>query len=120
MDTTNTKARDLQICNTIVQQLGGGRALAMVGATKLGDVAPTCMGTRIRLKGCRKANLLVIQLDESDTYIVRLVKRTGGKWSNKKMDVLPISEKTVVHHEGIYADQLRGLVERETGLYLSL
>lgn len=116
----DTKARDLEIANTILAQLGGSRALAMLGSKIHSDVAPTSMGIRIKIKGCRKANLLIIQLDADDTYHVRLVKRTGGRWSDKIMDVTPIKEKGVFSQEGVYVDSLRGVIEGATGLYLSL
>ena len=118
METNTTpaqQARDTEIATTILSQLPRLWA-AMVS----GKASATSMGVRIQFKGSRKANLWIIQLGGDDTYLVRLVKRTGGRWNSKRGVVTPVVEKTVYSCDGVYADQLRSTFEDETGLCLSL
>lgn len=94
------------IATTILAQLGGtGRLVTMIGAHNFIDRGK---GLSLSFRGCRKANRLIITLDESDTYTVEL-----GKFSR-------CSYTTVYEASGIYADGLRQVIENETGLYLSL
>lgn len=96
------------VAMTILRQLGGApRLSAMIGAKNflmLDDGVSFQFPNRLR----SKPNYCKVTLDPRDTYTVTLGRIKNGD--------LPKSQT----FEGIYADTLVGLIERETGLYLSL
>lgn len=96
---------DLTIAQEIANQLGS-QAFAMMGTTKkLGDTN----SLTINFKGCRKYNHVKIVLNSMDTYDLTFMKvslKTG------------ITSKDEVNN--IYNDQLKEIIEKHTGLYLSL
>lgn len=97
-----------QIAQTIINQLGRG-ALYMLGAKDLLDLGN---GLQFRIRGSRKANTIMIELDEgADLYHVRILKI--GRAPNYR-----ITE--VANVSGLFADQLRPVIEQNTGLYMSL
>jgi hypothetical protein len=108
METTNAAT----VADTILSQLGGaGRLRAMVGAK---DFFATCSGAGLQFSFTAKArkniNRVIVKLDPTDTYTVELWSiRRGG---------LAITK--VYESSDVYAESLRGIIERETGLYLSL
>jgi len=100
---------DMTIANTILAQLGGNKFIAMTGAKNLIGGAnylslqmPT---TRIARNGI---NCLRVTLTPADDYKVEFIKIRG------------MNIKTVSEFDGIYADMLRDLFTRETGLETSL
>jgi hypothetical protein len=99
---------DLTVANTIIQQLGGGRFQAMTGAhTFLGDA--NSVSFRLPLaKHPGAVNYVKITLTGRDDYDVEFYRIRGRK------------STLVSSTEGIYADQLREVFERATGLYTSL
>jgi hypothetical protein len=99
------ETRDLTVAQTILAQLGGHEFLAMTGARTLVG-SPDALS--FRLPATRGANAIRIVLNAMDTYTVTLARVHGTR-------------RTIIsEHEGIYSDQLRGLIERETGLATSL
>jgi hypothetical protein len=116
----SSQARNIEIANTILAQLGGRRAVAMLGATRPGDLAAAERELVLRFRGSRKANILKIRLDADDTYTLRLVKYTNGRWSDKRGEFTPTREKLVFEASGLYVENLRPVIETETGLFLSL
>lgn len=102
--------RNKYVAQTIVSQLGGsGRLKVMIGAKNF-----TCYQTEegnpylsFRFGACRKWNTVRIELTPSDLYRVTFYRI--GK-AVKESD--PI--------DNIYAEQLKDVIENETGLYLSL
>ena len=95
---------DLTVANIIAQQIGG-KAFYMLGTRyKVGDEK----SLRFDIRGCSKISHIRITLDPSDTYTVEFMK--VRKMSCKNVEIL---------HD-IYADQLHEIIERKTGLYLSL
>lgn len=96
-----------QIAETTLMQLGGyGRLKAMIGAEFFSyDDKGTLT---FKFKGCRKANYLEVVLDADDTYTMVFLKITNP------------TRKEVGKFSGLYCDQLQGIFENETGLYLSL
>jgi len=95
---------DMTVANTIRDQVGR-MALMMMGASMLsGDHR----SLQFRIKGSPKVNSIRIVLDPSDTYTVQFWRLRG------------INAKLVSEFNDIYAENLRGLIEKETGLYLSL
>jgi hypothetical protein len=99
---------ELTVANTILQQLGGGRALMMLGA---GQPVGDATSVMFAIKGSPlKVNKIRITLDPSDTYTVEFLR-----YSRKTLEV------TVTNYwDGVYAEDLRRVIESHTGLYLSL
>lgn len=96
------------IANTILEQLGGaGRVMAMTGA-KLFLAKDDGVSFRFPNPERARANHVEITLDPSDTYTVIFRKIAG----------LKVRELSSVSF--VYADQLRDLFTRETGLDLHL
>jgi hypothetical protein len=108
------KARALAVANTILEQLGGGRFVAMTGAKNL----TACdEGLRMKLPGTLtrdRINWLEVKLDPSDTYTLTFAcerKPRGKAWA----------ERTVIETvDMVYCDQLRDVFEQVTGLVTSL
>jgi hypothetical protein len=98
----------LQVAQTILQQLGGRRFVAMTGARHfLGG--ERMLSFRLPSYFARNGiNAVRITLDGSDTYTVEFSKLRGITFT-------PISK-----HEGIYCDGLQALFTAETGLATSL
>lgn len=100
--------------STLLRQMGGmGKLTAMIGASGFGrgttDGHPSLT---FKFKGSKKANVVTIILDPSDTYTLRFVKMGSAATAYK---VTPAGE-----FSGVYADALKPTFERFTGLYLSL
>lgn len=109
---TYTDEEKMEIANTIIRQMGGGRLRAMVGAC---DILALDAGVQFRFKGSKKANKVTIELTLMDTYNVTFYKI--GRLNKKTFD-MPI--EVVNKTEGAYEDMLIPLFEKTTGLYLSL
>jgi len=96
----------MNVAETILQQLGGtGALLAMVGAH---DFVGDDHGVQFAFRGSRKANKCRIILTADDLYTVEF-------WRIRGLDYVQVYEQ-----DGLYADVLRTVFERETGLRLSL
>ncbi len=101
-------AKDPQVAQTILDQLGGtGRLSAMLGAKNFIDYGDG-VGFKFPNKGRGKPNHIKIVLAPDDTYTVTFSRIHGYNF------------KTLKAFDGIYADGLRSLIERQTGLYLNL
>jgi hypothetical protein len=93
------------VANTILQQLGGaGRLRMMTGAYNFIDLKN---GLSFRLKNPR-ANYVKIMLNGMDLYDVEVGRIRGDQY------------KVVAEQSGLYFDQLKPFIEKNTGLYLSL
>lgn len=94
--------RNLEIAKTIRQQLGGHRLSVMTGAKSFVAIE---RGLQFRIgRNAKRVNVVRIVLDPSDTYTVSFlwVTRNGAQTRYEAKD--------------IYAEQLRELFERETGM----
>lgn len=91
---------------TIYQQLGGARFAQMTGAK--GFLSDSNSLSFKLPKNQSQANLVQIVLDPNDTYTVTFAKYRGDK-------ITVLKEINMV-----YADSLREIFERYTGLYTSL
>jgi hypothetical protein len=90
---------------TTIQQIGGNKALFMMGCKQIvSDEANNAI--TLRIKGS-KVKYVKITLNSMDTYDLSFY---SGRLMNLK-------ERAV---EGIYNDMMKETIERETGLYLSL
>lgn len=94
----------------IYNQLGGNRFTAMTGARlSHGNEGRTL---NCHIKGSRKYNFISITHNGLDLYDVKFIKFGGPKSGFRT-----IREK---EFKDIYNDMLKTLIEKETGLYLSL
>ena len=99
---------DMNIAQTIADQIGG-RAFVMMGTTQKVAVKE---GLQFNVgKNSKAINVIRIELEPSDTYRVRFYGRMSSKTFQRK-------EKG--DFSMVYVEDLRGLIERQTGLYLSL
>ncbi|CAB4143899.1 hypothetical protein UFOVP466_9 [uncultured Caudovirales phage] len=110
-----TTTSEIKPADIILQQLGGSRRLSvMVGAYDFySDNGGRTL--RFRFKGCPVANLCKVTLEASDTYTVKLEKL--GRMSRKTYTI-PVT--VAAEFDDVYAENLRGVIERATGLYLSM
>ena len=96
----------MNTATTIIKQLGGNRAMTMMGAKNILD-----NGNGVTFKIGRNAKgvtHITITLDPSDTYSVKMQAVRGA------------SVTTKYEADMIYCGSLASLIECETGLYLSL
>lgn len=104
------RAQRMQVAETIIQQLGGsGRLKAMAGCK---DFMSIENGVQFGIgRNVAGINKCIVRLTEADLYDVEfgVVRRVKGVPTYKVVD------KT----EGAYADMLKGLFERATGMYLT-
>jgi hypothetical protein len=100
---TNTGA----VAKTILQQLGGGAFVVMTGAHSFVFDA-SVVQLKFKAPATNGANCLRIELEPTDTYRVEFWKVRGAN----------AAKVTTV--DGVFAEDLRGLFERETGLRVSL
>lgn len=102
-------ATDLTVANTIAAQLGHslGRLAMMIGAKHFVG-SDNSLTFRFAARARNGSNTLRVTLDPSDTYTVEFLSLRGS------------SRKVKGSFSDIYAEDLKPLFERETGLYLSL
>lgn len=110
MKTETDQAQNLQVANTILEQLGGAQFVACTGATNLYGSSNSLSFSLQGGGGCRNGiNRVVVELMPSDTYAVKFYRfRRGSKLV------------TVEEHDDVYFDALQDVFERATGLYTSL
>jgi hypothetical protein len=99
---------DMTVSKTILEQLGGSRFVVMTGAkTFTGDT--NALSFRLPGTMCIKGiNYVKITLNAEDTYDILFLKLRGANFS------------TIADRKNIYAEQLRDVFTKETGLMLSL
>lgn len=99
---------DMTVANTIAQQIGH-RAFVMMGTRhKLGDD----LSLTFDIRGSRTVNKIRVRLNVLDLYDLTFwkVTRRNGEFKVKVVEEV----------EDIYFDGLRDVIERVTGLCLSL
>lgn len=94
----------MSVANQILNQLGGNKFIAMTGATCYSD-GNTLVS---KFKGSKVANIMYVTLNENDLYDVQICKFKG-------LDVNVISETL-----NVYAEMLKSIFEKETGLRASI
>lgn len=97
---------NLEVAQTILNQLGGNGRLAMMCGCKDFAGDSTSVQFKIGTNG-KRVTCCRIVLDPSDTYTVTFYSGRGVKM------------REAVSHSDVYADMLRHLFERETGMYLT-
>ena len=90
----------------VIQQLGGGRFIAMTGAKDF-FIGPKGVVFKIG-RNSKNVNYVRINLNSMDTYDVEFLQ------------VRKFKEKVKSEAKGIYADMLRDAFEQHTGLRTSL
>ena len=95
----------MTIAKTIADQLGN-MALRMMGAKNLlagSDYLQFKIG-----RNAKGVNLIRIILTPTDLYKIEFLR------------VSKVRRTTLAEHDGVYADMLHGIIEDETGMYLSM
>lgn len=117
-----TNEEKIVVASTIIRQMGGKNLLnLMVGAH---DIYATDKGVQFGFKGSKKANKVVIELNDLDLYDIKFYKipalRAGKNgFDIDKFNALVEKAKTPVETiEGSYNDMLIQVFEKVTGLYL--
>ena len=101
------KSENMQIAQTILEQLGGRQFLMMTGSTNLTAIDKG-LGMLIK-RNKSGANVFRVILDEgADLYDVEFVKSSPARYDMIK------------RIEGVYCDMLQDIFEEETGLYVTL
>jgi len=103
---------DKTVANEILNQLGGGRFIAMTGAKQFG-----CEDNRLMFKIGRNgtsANFVSITLNSMDTYDMVFERVSFSK------KTCEMKRKEIDRHEGIYNDMLQDMFTQTTGLYTSM
>lgn len=101
---------DMTVANTILEQLGGNKFIAMTGARNLTG-SDNSLSFRLPGAGgfCKQGiNAVKITLTAMDDYIVEALRIRGSK-------IAPVA-----YREGVYCDTLRETFETMTGLRTSL
>lgn len=104
----------MRVADIILQQLGGGRFIAMTGSKNfISD------GNTLRMslaKNSSEANRLWITLDGDDTYTMRFFRYTPSRFDTKTCTFT--EEVTEIKKiSGVYCDQLQDIFTSTTGLY---
>ena len=102
-----TKEERKQIADTILQQLGGGKFIAMTGAKNFAFGETGELTFRIG-RNSTQCNCVKVALDPSDTYTMTFIKIR--KYEAKEMKAI----------SGLYNDMLQSEFTSFTGLYTSL
>lgn len=108
-----TTARHVEVAQTIMAQIGRGNVNAlkvMTGAKNFMSHNEECgaLSFRIPMKTRNGANYMKVTLNASDTYTVEF----GRVWGHKYVQLAGGASD-------VYAEDLAGLFERETGLFVS-
>lgn len=98
-----------EVATTILNQLGGQRFVAMVGAKDMG-YSSNSISMKI-MRNAKKVTHVTITYDHAkDLYNIKF-----SNWNARKFDFTTLKEI-----EGVYCDQLKEIFESNTGLYTSL
>ncbi len=108
----------MSIAQTILEQLGGNKFIAMTGSRNFVSDGNTL---RMQLaKNCSKANRLYITLDADDTYTMHFFMYRAGRFNSKTCTFSQDKQEDVYKVSGIYCDQLQEIFTRITGMYTHL
>lgn len=111
--TKYTQDEQIEIANTIIEQMGGyGKLKTMIAALGIYMLDSELPGLQFNFSGYKKANKVRIELTTDDLYNMTFFKIN--------MKNLEKSLEPVEKHEGIYEDMLIPVFEKATGLYLHL
>ena len=108
----------MAIAQTILQQLGGNKFIAMTGSKNF-----TALNSGLQMKLAKsksKANILKITLNGTDLYDMEFIKFTPYKFNIKTMTERAEKIETVKKYEDVYYDMLQDIFTSETELRTSL
>lgn len=108
MDTNDSK----QIAQTILEQLGGRKFIAMTGARHFSYDPSGVLTFRIPIGKYRACQIVV---NDSDLYDVHFYN-----WNNRRTSVNYGQETSHEDHHGVYCEDLRDVFEAATGLRTSM
>lgn len=99
----------MTVASVILNQLGGNRFRMMTGAFNLVSTDNSLM---LNFKGSRKANKMIVVLEDDDTYRVEFFKMPSihAMMNGKEPEL-------VAKISGVYCDQLQPVFTSVTGLY---
>lgn len=104
----------MKIAETILEQLGGNKFIAMTGA---GNFVSDGNTLRMTLpKNRSKANRLYITLDGTDTYTMDFFKYSAGHLNKKSFAWVPDKLEDVKTVSDVYADMLQDIFTAVTGM----
>jgi hypothetical protein len=95
------------VANTIFEQLGRNKLVAMIGAYAL-SFTEKSLTFRFKAHAYNGINAIRVTLAPTDTYTVEFISVRGA------------TIKTKAIFDDVYADSLKPLIESTTGLRLSL
>lgn len=105
----------MRVADIILQQLGGGRFIAMTGSKNF-----VSDGNTLRMslaKNSSKANRLWITLDGDDTYTMRFFKYAAPRFNTKTCTFTEEKVTEIKKISGVYCDMLQDIFTNTTGLY---
>ena len=106
------------VAETILQQLGWNRFIAMTGAK---DFVADTNSLRFKIpRNGSKANYCKITLEPTDLYTVEFIKFTPSRFYSKTMKYTEPKWETLQTYEGIDAQHLTSVFEQYTKMYTSL
>ena len=108
----------MNVPKVILEQLGGGRFLAMTGAKKLVGDNNTLRMTLPR--NGSKANRLWITLNGKDLYDMRFFRHRNGRINLKTGELIPDKDDCEKVFNDIFCDQLQEIFTMYTGMYTHL
>lgn len=108
-----TATQNQQIAQTILDQLGGkNRIVAMTGAK---DFVAIDRGVQFSFsKGIAGINKVIIRLTPADLYDIEF----GSVRKNRTTHMPEYTRRAL--HDGIYAENIKRIFEKATGLFLSI
>lgn len=101
---------DTTVTDTIISQLGGKGIFALAFARGYTTENSITLHFHKSLKARNKADRVSVTLCPDDTYTVQFMR-----YNRKHFDIVYLGET-----QGVYADNLKRVIESATGIYLSL
>ena len=116
----NTREEQIEIANTILNQMGGfGKLKCFVG---INNHCALDAGLQFSFKGSRKMNNVSIELNSMDTYDMKFFKiptlrsNCSPKALDKYFENIEKCKIPIAEFNGMYYDQLVEVFEETTGL----
>ena len=104
----------LRVADIIMEQLGGGRFIAMTGSKKFISDGNTLRMTLAKNKS--EANRLFITLEGDDTYTMRFFYYFPGRMDRKTMTWSEERTKEIAEYRGVLFEELCRIFTAVTGL----
>lgn len=106
---------NIEIAETIREQLGGGRFVVMTGAKHFLAIEN---GLRFTIpRNMSRANRVEIVLNDNDLYDVRFIYARAGRIDIRTGKTIPDKWEIIKSYEDAFCDQLQELFTTVTGMY---